>query len=71
MRTLRERLSTPGTLVIGIEEAPSYLHNFSFDEQDDEITLSWTDDEGYVFEETFFLDEVNPEVEVFTLTRVV
>lgn len=71
MRTLRQRLHTPGLLVLGIDEAPSFLHNFSVPgDEDAEIELSWTDDEGQIFEEAYELDAETPEVRVFRLEEI-
>jgi hypothetical protein len=70
MRTLRERLSTPGRKVLDIEGAPSFIHNFDFADEDGDLQVSWTDEDGQIFEEEFPLDEESPECGVCLLTTI-
>ncbi len=70
MRTLRELLSVDAHMVIDVSEAPSYIHSWDFDENDDDVVLSWTD-EGEIFEESFPLDEPPPaNVKVYRLEQL-
>jgi hypothetical protein len=69
MRTLRERLLTPGMKVLDLDSAPSYIHNFDFSPDDDELTVTWSDD-GCDYEDRFPLDEESPDCRVLLLTLV-
>ena len=71
MRTLRERLTEKGRKVIDLDDCPSYIHNYDFDDSEDSIELSWTDEHGYIYNESYDLDGINPEVKVFQLTEIV
>ena len=56
-KTLRELL-VDGDLV-NVAGAPSYIHNWDVQDDDDTVTFSW-DDEGETFEEEYPLDEPPP-----------